>query len=577
MSRRSSVICIVLGLAVIGIIGLTGTGCKQDPDNITVTNAYDPNPFRGLYIKLTADSLLIPGVEIPLRAIAEYGSYAEQDWTNRVTWSVPDSGFGTISADGVFRAKRSGSGDIAVVSPEGWLGQRSLDISDVHEVRFDVDQTVMFRDDTTHVSLLVMLQDGQWQTVPARVTVAWQFSDASVLSFCDSRHMRGMHTGLTTLKATLSGMASEPRVLTVDSVLSVTCTELSSGPYFPMDTVVYHAAASTAVSGRIDVTDRARWVTSSPGSFADVGNGKFVAVAPGSYSVYADLGGQSSSAVQASVWNVTALTISPAAVSDTLFRGDTLVFSAVGTVEGLDSAQSLTRYAEWISTDAGAGTFVAPGVFVAGGAGMTTVWARVGTVTSSEVNFVVARTPLFTETFEAYSLGGFSGGTLWNVNYYSPSRCAISSTASGGAKSCMIVDSSYSSYAYMNTRTGAFAPLTQGTVEADLRTEGDGLYFGTQSASGYAITQVVFEFGTMYAYTYSGNIALQNYVSDRWYHVRMDFNCDTDTYDVYVDGVLRGSDLSFYYSTSTVYYVSAGTSSNYQGNRSYVDNIFVSE
>jgi hypothetical protein len=569
-------------LAVAVISGFVGVGCKQDPDKITVYTNSNDNIFRDLNISTTADCLLVTGVDIPLRAIASYGNssygnYAEQNWTNRVVWSVPDSSFGTITPAGVLRAKRTGMGEVMATSPEGWLAQRSLTIQSINAITMTADVPVMFRNDTTRIELSVLLSNGYSQTVPSRIPVSWHFSDPSVVHAIDTRTLSGVHAGVTTVSASLSGMSTEPVVLVVDSVLSVSCSEISTGPYFPMDTLRFSASAVTSVSGRLDVGNRVNWLTSDPGRMAYISDGVFVAVAPGAYNVWVDLNGQSSSGWSTQVWNVVSLSITPSSISDTLRRGDTLRFTAMGVIEGHTAPQDLTTYAEWISTEGIAGTFIAPGVFVAGGAGSTSVWAKIGAVTTQQVPLLVTRTPLFSETFESYGYGSFSGGTLWNVSYYSPSRVAINSLSSGGTHSCMFVDSSYSGYSYIESRSGAFNPVTRGILEADIRTEGNGAYLELASSSGNVVAYVVFQDNSIYAYTYSGSQQLQSYVTNRWYHVRIDFDCDSDLYDVYVDGVLRGSQLHFYYTTNSVYTVTAGTSGSYQGNRTYIDNLVLTE
>jgi hypothetical protein len=174
-------------------------------------------------------------------------------------------------------------------------------------------------------------------------------------------------------------------------------------------------------------------------------------------------------------------------------------------------------------------------------------------------------------------LGNFVPNNHWYLYVNTPASVRITNVAASGTRSCMMVDSSSYGYSYLQSQSSAFNPLTSGSVEADLRTEGDGFYFFLASSSGNTMAKVVFESGALWAYSSYTEAFLENVTPDHWYHVRMDFDCNSDQYDVYVDGVQKASNLSFQYTSSTMQSINVGTSSSYSGNRCYVDNISVTQ
>ncbi len=55
------------------------------------------------------------------------------------------------------------------------------------------------------------------------------------------------------------------------------------------------------------------------------------------------------------------------------------------------------------------------------------------------------------------------------------------------------------------------------------------------------------------------------YTIDTWFHIRIDFNCTLDTYDIYLNNNLEKSNLNFYSPTSSISYITFNTESNYEG------------
>jgi hypothetical protein len=396
-----------------------------------------------------------------------------------------------------------------------------------------------------------------------------------VASFNGSRTLTGIRSGQTAIAAGLAGVSSSPVILTVDSLISISCLEMSTAPYLPLDTVQLAATATTRLSANLPVSNRVNWVSSDPARLMGVANGIFIPIVPGFYGVHAELNGRSSDPLLVDVWNVTALDITPT-LPDTMHRGDTLRFAATATIENHDQ-QVMTNHAVWTSSNPVSGSFIGPGLFVAGSAGQTLAQARIGIVATAQVPVSVVSVPVLTETFESYPPGTFDGGTHWTVSVMDPGRAMISAIAHESAKSCLLLDTSYYSECGMVTRSDAFSPVVQGLAEADMRTNGDGLAFEILGSAGYPNATVSFRNGGIYTFSTTSSVFLQHFQADTWYHIAVDFDCLTGTYNVYIDGVARASQMNFVNFSNAVTELWVGIMNGYQGNYSYVDNITLSK
>ena len=54
-----------------------------------------------------------------------------------------------------------------------------------------------------------------------------------------------------------------------------------------------------------------------------------------------------------------------------------------------------------------------------------------------------------------------------------------------------------------------------------------------------------FSNGELKSYTGSSWDTITTLEFNKWYHIRFDFDCNSDTFDVYIDGILTGIDMNF--------------------------------
>jgi hypothetical protein len=550
------------------------TGCSEEGDNITVNVPNDQ--LQGLVLELVEGYLLAPNLDCQLRCIAQYQDFADQDWTSLMSWAVSDPTWADINAWGVLRPKRTGVGEVLAISPEGWFVRANFNVNSIEHLTITLENSVLLKGEESGTTLTARLSNGQSQVVSSWLPVSWSFTDPSVAHMTSDGAVHADKVGQTVVTASLTDVNSYPVALTVDSVTSMTTNLWTPAPYLPLDTLVFHCNATMVMSGTVDVSDRVTWVASDPAHLLHVGNGVFFATAAGAYTVNATLAGITSASEHADVWDVTALQLTPGSVTDTLNGGDTLRFIAMATVTD-HPVQNLTNRAQWISTSPSVGVFISPGFFQAGQTGVTEVYAQVGFVTSSRITIYAQRTALFTETFEGYPLGTFTSNSLWQVSDGGSFTgiTIVSPGAGGSAKSCMISDSNSSNSSYILTQSNVFGQVYSGSFEVDVRPpQTTSEAYIRIDIMGTGMNSAIFlEFygGTIYC----NSSSVGAYANNQWIHVRAEFDCSNDYYDLYIDGDHVRDNAYFYYTQSSIGYVRIASqgSSGYM----YVDNVLIDE
>jgi hypothetical protein len=565
---RTILVCALTLLLCAGIIFL---GCKEEGDTVNVTNTSPVTPYA-IEIGTVPGYLMIPELDNPLKCYAYFSSYAAQDWTDRMTWRVLDSTWATITPRGILRPKRVGTGYVEAVSQDGWTAEASFTVSSLSQLALTVNSNILLRGEESPVSITAVLSDGMLRTVSSAMPTTWILTRPAVAHRTSSGSLLGDITGQTVLTVSLGNIHSNPVALTVDSILSLTCLENSTGPYLPMDTIRYRAVATTYLLGTMAVSDRVDWVTSNPDQILCYGNGVLVPTAAGTFDVHVRRGTVESGSRSCEVWDVTALSISPAVIQDTLARGDTIRFTATATVTG-HGDQTFTNRAQWISSNPAVGSFVRAGVFVASANGQTEISAQSAFTVSPTTTINVFSPALISDGFETYPLGTFASNATWQVytgsSYYN--RVKIDTVAVLGTHGCALVDSDYSYSTGINTQPAALGMLLSGTVEFDLRPQyGTNVWIGGPSSS-YSAVQIYF-YSSYLTVNYGSDIS---YTLGNWYHFKVEFDCQTDRFNLSINNTTVLTNSSFYYPQAYLDYVGIYASSSSYYNTPHIDNVWI--
>ena len=554
------------------------TSCTEEGDVITVDESNEV--FTGMTLESVENYLLVPGVDNPIRAIAHFGANAVQDWTDRVTWSVSDPNWGEISSAGVLRPMQAGTGQVRAISPELWVGTQDLLVRDIVSIEAFAEQSsLILRNEFSPVSARVTLSDNSVVVLGSELPVVWSVSDPAIARVDEYWNVHGISMGSSAVRARLVDVISSPVIFTIDSVLSLEVAETTMGPYLPFDTVGISAIAVTWLSGTLDVRDRVAWGVSDSLHLIPLQLGEFIPVAAGEFMVQALLVDQVSPPLPIYVWNVTTIVMEPSIVLDTLQQADTLHFSAVTSAEGHGEVD-LTERVDWLSSNPAVGFFLEPGVFLPASQGMTSVSAKLGVVTSNAVDVVCNVPSVFEENFESYPLGTLYWYDVWDVfqNGSPGQRVAVAYDQSRGSRVLMIVDSSNTYSTIVDTAPQVFS-AHRGQVTFGARVNGHGLRFivGAGASQNQRAMMIEFSGGSIHATNSNTLTPIHSYVVDRWYEFVFTFDCSTDRYDVYVDGERFADNFLFEYPQAVLHYVRMQTLDALMTNRSYVDDIIVSE
>jgi hypothetical protein len=181
---------------------------------------------------------------------------------------------------------------------------------------------------------------------------------------------------------------------------------------------------------------------------------------------------------------------------------------------------------------------------------------------------------LLDENFNAGTTGSAPAG--WTISAPSNTTVTVAAVPSTSDKSMKIYDNNASNYA---TAKKTFTPQT-GTVTLEWKYKETvaGKYpkFYIQSGSTVAIQMYVHEWGPQLAYldpVQNINIALVS--SDTWYTVKVVANVATDTFDVYMDNVLKLSNVPFTTPVSNIDTILFGSDNGLKGTTLYIDNVKV--
>ena len=125
-----------------------------------------------------------------------------------------------------------------------------------------------------------------------------------------------------------------------------------------------------------------------------------------------------------------------------------------------------------------------------------------------------------------------------------------------------------------------FTSLSEGTVECHVRSSDDGCFISTNE-------ELVDDWGILVTF-WNGKIMYLDpsgfqdldppftYTPDTWYHFRFEFDCGTDTYDIYIDDDLKKQDASMKTPSTFFGYIWISCEYDYVCT-AYLDNVKISE
>jgi len=309
--------------------------------------------------------------------------------------------------------------------------------------------------------------------------------------------------------------------------------------------------------------------------------GILTALQSGSATITASTHGVSSNLANVIVKEIVSIAITPGDTS--VYIGASLQFKAIAQLLNR-SYEDITNIAQWNSTNEQYGIIDSTGYFTSLYFGDTFITAeKAGIVSNISKVAISGSAPVFLDNFENDVVGGYPLQWSYYIGSYTYNDIEITDVTSySGQKSCLVKDiGSYSSnYCYMYH---TFERLENGTISFAWRTEDDG--FGIRFYSdGWDWADlgiyILFYNGSIVYARHVGGYAnfytlVPNYASDTWYSMNLVFDCNTDTYDIYLNGTLLKANTPFYNLRSYVSRILFMAFDEEQCKNAYVDDVII--
>jgi YVTN family beta-propeller protein len=409
-----------------GSVTITATlGAVSGSTGLTVT------PATLVSIGVTpANSSIANGLTNQFMATGVYTDNSTQNLTASVAWSSSNTAVASVSNAPLFHGLATGvsAGSVTITAATGNVsGSTGLTVTPATLVSIGVTPANPWIANGTNQQFNATgtYTDNSTQNLTTLVT--WSSSDTSVASISNAANSNGLATALSQGSVTITaalGSAIGSTSLTVTPATLVSIAVIPANLSIANGTSQQFAAIGTYTDNSTQpLTTSVTW-SSSAATIASISNasgsnGLASATSQGSATITATLGTVSgSTGLTVTPATLVSIAVTPAAPS--IINGTTQQFTATGTYTD-NSMQNLTGSATWassattiavVSNAAGSN-----GLATAAGAGVTSISAAMGTVTSPSSTLTVTAAPQYAyaanqnaNTLSTYTIG--VGGVL---------------------------------------------------------------------------------------------------------------------------------------------------------------------
>jgi hypothetical protein len=191
-------------------------------------------------------------------------------------------------------------------------------------------------------------------------------------------------------------------------------------------------------------------------------------------------------------------------------------------------------------------------------------------VTTASYTINTGGSSLLTDNFNGGTTGSAPGG--WTVSASSGTTATVQAFPSSSDKSLRFTDTSTSNYSQASRTFAAQTGVV--TLEFSFYASANWCRFFLRSGSTIGVEMYTKDGQLIYRNSSGADVNITPYTANTWTTVRIVANASTDRFDVYVGGVLRGSNLTFRNAASnldTVLFSSGGSSTG----TNYIDNVLV--
>jgi trimeric autotransporter adhesin len=343
------------------------------------------------------NTTIAPGTNQRFTATGTFSDGSTQNITGVSNWASNNSNLATVGnssggskglATGISQGTANISASFTTPGGPSATGSAALNVSGAELLEVDVAPQNFVVAPATGVqySATGQFSDGSSQSVT--LAANWTSSSTSVAGVSSSGLATGNSPGTTTITATLGSVSGSSNLLvTASPLVSLKITAPNNGMIAQQSPEQLIATGTFADGTNQNVTGAVKW-TSSSSSVATVNNGStfrgvLMAIAPGSTTVTALLNGIVGSA-DITVTNATITSIAVAPSSSSITLGSSQGFTATANISD-GSAQDITRFAKWTSSDPNVAIVSPSGDASTAGTGTTTIGASMNGVTGQAV------------------------------------------------------------------------------------------------------------------------------------------------------------------------------------------------
>ncbi|MSP59564.1 MAG: hypothetical protein EXR72_04335 [Myxococcales bacterium] len=344
------------GVGVGAVTIAAGLGNISGSTVLTVTNA----TLTSISVE-PATPALAKGTSVQFTATALYSDQTTQDVTSKVTWASSDKGVAVVSngagTEGFASALAKGQSKVTATLT-GVIGSITLTVTDATLVSITVTppNPTNPKGTTRQFGASGKYSDGSTQDLTTLAT--WVSSTPAVVAISNTQGTRGLASALTAGTATIAASLGDTTSgSTTMTVTNATLKTISIGPAnatIAKATQLYLTATGTYSDGsQLVITSAVTWASSNNNtaviSNAPGEEGLATGVAAGAITVTATQTGINGTTML-TVTNATLSSIAVTPAAQTIVKGATLQFTAIGTFSS-GPTQDLTKQVTWDSSD----------------------------------------------------------------------------------------------------------------------------------------------------------------------------------------------------------------------------------
>ncbi len=433
--RRSAIRALVLSAVMAVIVSLT-SGCASG------------TPWLQQIVISPGNSSTALGEGVHFTAVADYSDGRVKDVTSSAVWSSANPQVAALAAAGSFTPKSVGT-TVVTATLSGINGAAMLAVTPaaLTGITLNAPSSMLFVGRSLQLSATGTYSDDSTADISNQVN--WTVAQPDILSVNGSGMALAEAAGSTQVTASLNGLnASES--ITVSAATLSQITVVSKALVMPLGTTQQLTAMGAYTDGTTaDLTARATWTSSSPGTIAVLGAGTVQAAGTGNASVTAAFGGISGG-LQFTVAAAALTSITVTAAQASLPLGNTEQLRALGTYTD-SSTQDVTASAQWTSSTPATLSVTGPGSVTARTQGNATVTASLSGI-SGVTQITVAPSALVSIAISA-SHSSLPLGTS--------AELSLAGTYTDGSTADLSTEATWTS-----SSPGILAVHSAGTVEA---------------------------------------------------------------------------------------------------------------